>query len=190
MAPQRSQSPAQHPEDIISICPLCHNENRMMPLTVRSDICSSFNQNSKNLINDKNAKNLIDDRDGAEGLQFPSGDRFLLPPTSPQACPQASAEKGLVPGFRELGAAPIAGSSLEEEGGVPPQVVGALSQLRSVSSLGQVGRRPAWGLPAGVVPSAGRGAGTVSLCLCPEPRALFLSVGLVPAVPAQSHGEG
>lgn len=63
MAPQRSQSPAQHPEEIISICPLCHNENRMMPLTVRSDICSSFNQNSKNLINDKNAKNLIDDRD-------------------------------------------------------------------------------------------------------------------------------
>lgn len=110
----------------------------MLPM-LRGHTCSSFNQNPKNLMNDKNAKNVINDKNERQIARGARGRAAGPAADSPAGLPQAAADQGLV----------SRGSWAQ-----PPAVLWRgrrrpLLQLPSVSSLGQVGRRPARGLPAG-----------------------------------------
>lgn len=112
----------------------------MVPM-LRGHTCSSFNQNPKNLMNDKNAKNVINDKNERRIARGARGRAAGPAADSPAGLPQAAADQGLV----------SRGSWVQPP---PPAVLWRgrrrpLPWLPSVSSLGQVGRRPARGLPAG-----------------------------------------
>lgn len=112
----------------------------MLPM-LRGHTCSSFSQNPKNLMNDKNAKNVINDKKRTADRPRCPWESSWSCADSPAGLPQAAADQGLV----------SRGSWVQPP---PPAVLWRgrrrpLLQLPSVSPLGQVGRRPARGLPAG-----------------------------------------
>lgn len=146
----------------------------MLPM-LRGHTCSSFNQNPKNLMNDKNAKNVINDKNERQIARGARGRAAGPAADSPAGLPQAAADQGLV----------SRGSWVQPP---PPAVLwrGRRRPLRSCPAS------PPWdrwvgGRRGDFLPGGGSLCGswrwTVSLCLRPEPRAPFLSVGLVPAFP-------